>query len=88
MLVTRLEGRTFAVWTVVTFVLTLTCAFNLDSKPIYHVTMVSFLVALVYFILEVFVYNTVKIKNFLSPAIIATISFTWMTVAYKDFHKN
>ena len=60
------HGRTFGVWTLLTCTLCVFCAFNLDNKPLYQITFLSFVFALGYFLLECFVYHTMAVKNLLS----------------------
>ena len=69
--VTDLQGRTFGIWTSVTCLLCLLCAFNLDQSAIVLATIGSFVIALVYFMLEYFVYRTVSIASVMSPFIVA-----------------
>ncbi len=72
--VTPLATRTFGIWTLLSCTVTLMCAANLESGPLYRTTMASFLIALIYFALEVGVYHTVDLRAAVSPGIIASKS--------------
>lgn len=61
--VTEVHGRTFGVWTLLTCTLCFLCAFNLDNKPLYLATFLSFVYALGHFLTEYLVYRTMAITN-------------------------
>ncbi|CAN1137390.1 Ergosterol biosynthetic protein 28 [Linum perenne] len=71
--VTAVHGRTFALWTLVTCTLCYTCAFNLDNKPLYLVTLLSFVYALVHFLLETLVYKSMSFANLTTVSFFADI---------------
>lgn len=73
--VTDVTGRTFAIWTLLSCVVTFMAAFNLESKPLYNVVLASFIIAFTYFFLEVFVYGTVSLRSAASPAIVSSKCF-------------
>lgn len=66
---TEIHGRTFGVWTLLTCTLCFLCAFNLDNKPLYLATFLSFIYALGHFATEYFIYHTMAIQN------LATVGF-------------
>lgn len=70
--VTPLTARTFGIWTLLSAIITLMCALNIESGPLYRTTMASFAVALLYFVLEVGVYHTVDVRSAMPPFIIAS----------------
>ena len=70
--VTPLTARTFGIWTLLSAVVTLMCALNIESGPLYRTTMASFAVALLYFVLEVGVYHTVDVRSAMAPFVIAS----------------
>ena len=76
--VSPLAARSFAVWTLLTCSCCILCAFNLNSRPIYLLTIWSFIVALAWFILELFIYETVTYATALSPFIVASLSIIFM----------
>ncbi|CAN1341204.1 Ergosterol biosynthetic protein 28 [Linum perenne] len=79
---TAVHGRTFAIWTLVTCTLCYTCAFNLDNKPLYLVTLLSFIYALVHFLMETLVYQTMSIANLTTVSFFAGTSIVWMVVKW------
>jgi hypothetical protein len=72
--VTPLTARTFGTWTLLSSVVTLMCALNIESGPLYRTTMASFVIAIVYFFLEVEIYRTVDVRSAMTPFIIASKS--------------
>jgi len=85
--VSDLQGRTFAVWTLVTCILTLTCALDIFNKTLYKLTVASFTVALCYFLFEFFVFETVTFKEFFSPCFVAGTSILWMIASFSKIQK-
>jgi hypothetical protein len=61
--VTEVHGRTFGTWTLLTCTLCYICAFNLDNKPIYLATLLSFVYAFGHFLTENLIYHTMAISN-------------------------
>ncbi|GAB5030483.1 ergosterol biosynthetic protein 28 [Nannochloropsis oceanica] len=80
--VTPLTARTFGIWTLLSAIITLMCALNIESGPLYRTTMASFAVALLYFVLEVGVYHTVDVRSAMPPFIIATLSVLLLAAGY------
>lgn len=72
--VSDLQGRTFGIWTSVTCMLCILAAENLDQSAIILATIGSFVIALIYFLLEYFIYQTISTAAFASPAIVACTS--------------
>ncbi|CAN0921963.1 Ergosterol biosynthetic protein 28 [Linum grandiflorum] len=68
---TAVHGRTFAIWTLVTCTLCYTCAFNLDNKPLYLVTLLSFIYALLHFMSETLIYQSMSIANLTTVSVFA-----------------
>ncbi|CAL9022655.1 unnamed protein product [Prunus brigantina] len=60
---TEVHGRTFGVWTLLTCTLCYLCAFNLENKPLYLATFLSFVYALGHFLTEYLIYHTMAIAN-------------------------
>lgn len=69
---TGLALRAFGIWTLLSGTVTVLCALNIESAPLYRTTMTSFAVALLYFALEVGVYKTVEPRAAISPGVIAS----------------
>ncbi|KAK2075649.1 hypothetical protein QBZ16_001757 [Prototheca wickerhamii] len=84
-LVTDLQGRTFAVWTLTSCVLCLICARNPCIPAIYGATLASFAIALVHFIVELLVFKTLDVTKALQPGVIATVSVLWMSLGWKYY---
>lgn len=76
--VSNLLARVFAVWTLVTCMITLACAFRLDSFDIVAITTASFAIALSFFLIEWAVFGTMLARNLLGPGIIAGVSVVWL----------
>lgn len=69
--VTEVHGRTFGVWTLLTCTLCYLCAFNLDNKPLYLATLLSFIYAFGHFLTEYLIYQTMAIANLTTVSIFA-----------------
>lgn len=77
--VSPLAGRLFAVWTLVTCFCCLVASQNLDNRPVFLITIFSFLVALFFFALETLWYGTLNLNAVNSiPFFVASISVAWM----------
>ncbi|KIJ51560.1 hypothetical protein M422DRAFT_776788 [Sphaerobolus stellatus SS14] len=84
--VTALQSRTFAVWTWISAVIRLTCAYHIHNKAIYDVTMWSYVGALVHFASEWLLFRTADFgSGLLGPLIVAPLSLAWMWTQY-DFY--
>lgn len=75
------HGRTFGVWTLLTCLLCVMTALNLDNEALYLVTFLSFVVALGYFLIECFVYHTMAVKSLASMFFFAGSSLTILRVS-------
>ncbi|GBE87809.1 Erg28-like protein [Sparassis latifolia] len=85
-LVSPLQARTFAIWTLTSAVIRLYAAYNINSKPIYDMTIFSYLFAFAHFGSELLIFRTAKINvAVLSPVFVSTISLAWMLSQY-DFY--
>jgi hypothetical protein len=69
--VTRLHGRTFGVFTLMSSTLTFICALNLDNKALYATTFMSFVYGYGHFIIENLVYHTSTAANLGTYAVVA-----------------
>ncbi|CAL5383912.1 unnamed protein product [Camellia sinensis] len=79
---TEIHGRTFGVWTLLTCTLCFLCAFNLDNKPLYLATFLSFIYALGHFLTEYLIYETMAIANLTTVSIFAGTSIIWMLLQW------
>jgi hypothetical protein len=84
-LVTELQGRTFAVWTITTCALCLICAKDPKVPSIYGATLFSFLVAFLHFAAELLVFKTTTPLSALSPLLVSGISVLWMGLGWSYY---
>lgn len=84
-LVNELQGRTFAIWTLTTCILCLICARNPCVPAIYGATLLSFLVALAHFLLELLVFQTCGWKTAAQPMVVAGVSALWMGLGWNYY---
>ncbi|KAK9047574.1 hypothetical protein V6N11_053413 [Hibiscus sabdariffa] len=70
---TEVHGRTFGVWTLLTCTLCFLCAFNLENKPLYLVTFLSFIYAFGHFLTEYLFYHTMALSNLTTVGIFAAV---------------
>ncbi|KAI5314939.1 hypothetical protein L3X38_044115 [Prunus dulcis] len=79
---TEVHGRTFGVWTLLTCTLCYLCAFNLQNKPLYLATFLSFVYALGHFLTEYLIYHTMAIANLSTVGFFAGTSIIWMLLQW------
>ncbi|OAY81426.1 Ergosterol biosynthetic protein 28 [Ananas comosus] len=79
---TDVHGRTFGVWTLLTCTLCFLCAFNLENKPLYLATFLSFIYAFGHFITEYLIYGTMTASNLTTVGIFAGTSIVWMLLQW------
>ncbi|XP_022772258.1 ergosterol biosynthetic protein 28 isoform X1 [Durio zibethinus] len=72
---TEVHGRTFGVWTLLTCTLCFLCALNLENKPLYLVTFLSFIYAFGHFLTEYLFYHTMALSNLTTVGIFAGMVF-------------
>uniref|UniRef100_A0A0G4I7D9 Ergosterol biosynthetic protein 28 n=1 Tax=Chromera velia CCMP2878 TaxID=1169474 RepID=A0A0G4I7D9_9ALVE len=82
--VSDLQGRTFAQWTLATCTVTLFCAFNLSSKPLFVATWLTFFAAVSFFFAELFVYGSVTWRNLVGPLVFGGGSLVLMGIFYVE----
>ncbi|KAK9023379.1 hypothetical protein V6N11_003599 [Hibiscus sabdariffa] len=78
----EVHGRTFGVWTLLTCTLCFLWAFNLENKPLYLVTFLSFIYAFGHFLTEYLFYNTMALSNLTTVGIFAGTSIVWMLLQW------
>lgn len=84
-----LTARLFGMWTLVSAMLRLTCAFLIDSKVLYNLTFASFVIAFGHFMSEVFIFRSSTITvGVLSPLIVSSVSIIWMLACYRCLFPN
>ncbi|KAN0019780.1 hypothetical protein ACTFIU_003002 [Dictyostelium citrinum] len=64
--------RVAFLWTISNSFLTITTSFNMDNKPLFVLTWLSFFMGLSHFMLEQFYFKTNSLKNNLSQLFFAT----------------
>ncbi|KAI5655122.1 hypothetical protein M9H77_32309 [Catharanthus roseus] len=79
---TEVHGRTFGIWTLLTCTLCFLTAFNLDNKPLYLATFLSFIYAFGHFLTEYLIYHTMAIANLTTVGIFAGTSIVWMLLQW------
>jgi len=85
-LVTPLQARTFAVWTLLSGIVRAYAAYNIHVKEIYEITLLTYLFAFVHFSSELLLYRTAKLfPGVISPLIVSTLSMTWMVSQYSFY---
>ncbi|WVZ49061.1 hypothetical protein U9M48_000442 [Paspalum notatum var. saurae] len=76
--VSDVHGRTVGVWTLLSCTLCFLCAFNLDSKPLYIATFLSFVYGIAYLAVEWLIYHTI-----LFPSSVPFIFFAGKTSVHR-----
>jgi len=76
--VTPFSQRVFGVWTLVAGLCRLQCAFALNEPGIQRVTIATFLIALGFYVHEVFIAQTAPFGKAIPPFIVAATSAIWM----------
>ncbi|XP_038261838.1 ergosterol biosynthetic protein 28 homolog isoform X6 [Dermochelys coriacea] len=80
-LVNGLQARTFGIWTLLSSVIRCCCAIDIHNKTLYHITFLTFLIALGHFLSEVFVYGTAAPTiGVLAPLMVASFSILGMLI--------
>ena len=73
--VTDVHGRTFGVWTLLTCTLCFLCALNLENRPLYLATFLSFIYAIGHFLTEYLIYHTMAVANLSTVGFFAGTKF-------------
>ena len=81
---TDLNARTFAVWTAVTCILTISSACNLHDRTLLLTTFATFVLAFFFFVSELVLYNTVTIRTVAAPLFFSSKHFYWTIEAKCD----
>jgi hypothetical protein len=87
--VSPLMSRMMGTWTTTSAMIRIYTAYNINNPAVYQLCMISFMIALISFGLEVFVYKTAPLSSpGVYPAIImSSIMFAWMYSSY-DFYQT
>ncbi len=84
--VTALSARTFGTWTLLTAIVRLFAAYNLNNPAFFALGFCTYLVALLHFFSEWLVFGTAKWgAPLMGPAFVSTGTLTWM-ILQKGFY--
>ncbi|PQE28896.1 putative ERG28 involved in synthesis of ergosterol protein [Rutstroemia sp. NJR-2017a BBW] len=76
---TPLSSRTFGTWTLITSIVRLSTAYNVNNPQIYQLGYATFAVAWLHFMSEWLVFGSCKMgKGLAGPAIVSTVTLIWM----------
>lgn len=76
--VTPLAGRLYSTWTFLASVVRIIGSFYLHERGVCLILLSSFVVAFYFFMYEMFVSQTVPLKNAITPLIVSSISIVWL----------
>ncbi|KAG9314859.1 Erg28 like protein-domain-containing protein [Chiua virens] len=86
--ITELQARTFAAWTLTSAIVRGYAAYNIHSKVVYDMALLTYLIAFGHFTSELFIFRTAKFNvPVLSPVIVSTVSLVWMIQQYEFYVK-
>ncbi|XP_014676333.1 PREDICTED: probable ergosterol biosynthetic protein 28 [Priapulus caudatus] len=81
--VTPLMARLFGTWTFLAAIVRIYCAYDITNRPLYDITLISFLIAFVHFTLEAFYYQSTGLHvGLATPLLVSGISIVWMIIGY------
>ncbi|EJD48956.1 Erg28-like protein [Auricularia subglabra TFB-10046 SS5] len=84
--VTDLSARTFGIWTLLSAVVRLYCAYHITEQTIYDVTVWSYVIVLMHFGSELLVFRTASLgPGLVSPLIVGSTSLVWM-LTQRDYY--
>ncbi|NXK55032.1 ERG28 protein, partial [Chauna torquata] len=79
--VNGLQARTFGIWTLLSSVIRCLCAIDIRNQTLYYITLFTFLMALVHFLSEVFIYHTAALTiGVMAPIMVASFSILGMLI--------
>ncbi|XP_006823047.1 ergosterol biosynthetic protein 28 homolog [Saccoglossus kowalevskii] len=81
--VNPLMARLFGVWTLLAAIVRFYGALHITIQPIYNLTLISFILALVHFVLESFVYKSAPMSiGVIAPLLVSGLSVILMVIGY------
>jgi Erg28 like protein len=79
-----LSARLFGMWTLMSAMLRICCAFMIDNRVLYNLTFASFIIVFGHFLSEIYIFRTATLSiGVLSPLIVSGISMIWMLLCYR-----
>ncbi|XP_037359733.1 ergosterol biosynthetic protein 28 homolog [Talpa occidentalis] len=88
-LVNGLHARTFGIWTLLSSVVRCLCAMYIHNKPLYYITLWTFLIALGHFLSELFIYRTAALTiGVLAPMFVASLSILAMLAGLRYLEED
>ncbi|PIK36005.1 putative ergosterol biosynthetic protein 28 [Apostichopus japonicus] len=82
--VNALIGRMFGTWTMLSGVVRLMCAVFIDNRPVYDLTLFTFIMVWLHFLSELLIFKTTEPSfGVVSPMVISGISMVLMIAGYK-----
>ncbi|XP_069494141.1 ergosterol biosynthetic protein 28 homolog [Ambystoma mexicanum] len=83
-LVNGLQARTFGIWTLLSSLVRCACAIDIQNKTLYHITLWSFVLAVVHFLSEVFIYKTAPLTiGVMAPLMVGSFSVLGMLIGFQ-----
>ncbi|WBW72966.1 Erg28 protein [Schizosaccharomyces osmophilus] len=77
--VNGLQGRTFGLWTFLSALIRIYCAYHMSSADIYFICQCTYYLASFHFLTEWLLFRSANMgAGLLSPIIVSTISIIWM----------
>ncbi|XP_068110609.1 ergosterol biosynthetic protein 28 homolog [Hyperolius riggenbachi] len=82
--VNGLQARTFGIWTLLSSVIRCACAIDIRNKTLYHVTLWTFVLALIHFLSEVWIYHTAQMTiGVMAPLMVSSFSILGMLIGFQ-----
>jgi len=86
--VTPLSARTFGTWTLITSIVRLYAAYNIDDPIVYQLGLWTYAIAWLHFVSEWFIFKTARWGAGLAgPVFVATGSLLWMSLQWGFYVK-
>ncbi|KAK2149696.1 hypothetical protein LSH36_441g00021 [Paralvinella palmiformis] len=87
--VNALMARIFGVWTLLSAVIRIYCAYDIKNRAVYNLTYFSFVLAFIHFIAECFFYKTAPLTvGVMMPLAVSALSLVWMSIGYFSITDN